>query len=118
VAQLKQAAFRADDALLARLDRAVEVLQASPDFAGVDVKRSTVIRALVLRGLASLEIRHGIYEDLPRDPSFATIGYWNRRQRELIEELETVERFIHEYEAKLADVKSEAPPPPRRYKGS
>lgn len=119
VAQLKQAAFRVDDELMARIDRMVEVMQRSPDYAGLEVTRSTAIRALVLRGLVSFELRYGITQDLPSDYSVATDAYWNRREEEAEQELEAVRRFIDEraweYERGRADAASEAPdyPEPR-----
>jgi predicted transcriptional regulator len=119
VAQLKQAAFRVDDALLERLDRMVEVMQRSPDFEGMEVSRSTAIRALVLRGLAAFEMRLGVTRDLPKDYSLATEAYWNRREQEAEQELEAIRRFIDEYQKEYwsaaLDVTSsyEDPPKPR-----
>lgn len=113
MAQPKQAAFRVDDALLERLDRLVEVMKKSPDYEGMDINRSVAIRALVLRGLAAFELRLGIPDNLPQDHSLATTAYWYRREQEATEELEAIRRFIDDWQSELADVKSEAPPPPR-----
>ena len=89
-----------DDALLERLDRMVEVMQRSPDFEGMEVSRSTAIRALVLRGLAAFEMRLGVTSDLPVDHSLATEAYWNRREQEAEQELEAIRRFIDEWESR------------------
>jgi hypothetical protein len=102
VAQLKQAAFRVDDELMKRLDRMVGVLQRSPDYAGMEVTRSTAIRTLVLRGLASFELRHGLKDDLPQDLTLPTDAYWNRSEQEAAQELEAIRRFIDERTSRQA----------------
>jgi hypothetical protein len=107
VAQLKQAAFRVDDELMARIDRMLEVIQRSPDYAGMEVTRSTVIRAMVMRGLASFELRYGVAQHRPDDDSAATAAYWKRCVQDAEQELEAIRRRSDEYWKRMHDEKAD-----------
>jgi len=57
---MPQVAFRADAELVARLDRLVQHLQDHPDFAGLDLNRSAIVKMLVRRALGEAETQYGV----------------------------------------------------------
>jgi len=57
---MPQVAFRADAELVARLDRLVDHLQDHPDFDGLDLNRSDILKMLVRRGLDAAEAQYGV----------------------------------------------------------
>ena len=57
---MPQVAFRADTELIERLDRLVQQLEDHPDFAGLDLNRSAIVKMLVRRALDTTEEQYGI----------------------------------------------------------
>jgi hypothetical protein len=57
---MPQVAFRVDAELIERLDRLVQHLEDHPDFAGLDLNRSAIVKMLVRRALDATEEQYGV----------------------------------------------------------
>lgn len=57
---MPQVAFRADVELVERIDRLVQHLEDHPDFEGLDLNRSAIVKMLVRRALDASEEQYGL----------------------------------------------------------